>query len=172
MRILGFPSRRSQGPSLPHSFSSPLHGPWCRQRWWEQCSQTAKQKMRFLENMVRRIKLHSLLMFAQKHFQWSTWREGSSLAVQDSISFTPTSKRGLITPHLLSLPLSSTTILPERWSSTNSNSPMYPAVKRIASSVTVSSQQPYHIKILSMKSRHIYDEWYETYRAFAWRWGT
>lgn len=56
----------------------------------------------------------------------STCLDGRSLAVQGSISLTPTSKRGLITPHLLSLPFSSTTILPDLWSSTNSNSPMYP----------------------------------------------
>ncbi|GIL72280.1 hypothetical protein Vretifemale_2658 [Volvox reticuliferus] len=31
-----------------------------------------------------------------------------------------------MTPHLLSRPFSSTTILPARWSSTYSNSPMYP----------------------------------------------
>lgn len=39
---------------------------------------------------------------------------------------TPTSKRGLITPHLFSLPFNSTTIFPALWSSTYSNSPMYP----------------------------------------------
>lgn len=55
-----------------------------------------------------------------------TCLEGSSLAVHPSISLTPTSKRGLMTPHLFSLPFNSTTIFPDLWSSTNSNSPMYP----------------------------------------------
>ena len=62
-----------------------------------------------------------------------TWREGRSLAVHPSISLTPTSKRGLMTPHLFSLPFNSTTILPDLWSSTYSNSPMYPTIKRTES---------------------------------------
>lgn len=59
-----------------------------------------------------------------------TCREGSNLAVHPSMSLTPTSKRGLITPHLFSLPFSSTTIFPDLWSSTYSNSPMYPADRK------------------------------------------
>lgn len=61
-----------------------------------------------------------------------TCLEGSNLAVQPSISLTPTSKRGLMTPHLLSLPFSSTTIFPDLWSSTNSNSPMYPKTMKFS----------------------------------------
>ncbi|KAF5809789.1 hypothetical protein HanXRQr2_Chr04g0161531 [Helianthus annuus] len=53
-----------------------------------------------------------------------TCLEGRSLAVQGSISFTPTSKRGLMTPHLFKRPFSSTTIFPDLWSSTYSNSPI------------------------------------------------
>merc|ERR1719184_266246 len=36
------------------------------------------------------------------------------------------SNLGEMTPHLLSLPVRFTTILPDLWSSTTSNSPMYP----------------------------------------------
>uniref|UniRef100_A0A2P2KEZ1 Uncharacterized protein n=1 Tax=Rhizophora mucronata TaxID=61149 RepID=A0A2P2KEZ1_RHIMU len=41
-----------------------------------------------------------------------TCLEGSSLAVQLSMSLMPRSKRGLMTPHLFNLPFSSTTIFP------------------------------------------------------------
>ena len=45
------------------------------------------------------------------------------------ISFTVVlqSKRGEMTPHLFMRPVSWTTIFPERWSSSTSNSPIYPA---------------------------------------------
>lgn len=53
-----------------------------------------------------------------------TWREGSRVEIHFSMSSTGTSRRGEMTPHLLRRPLSSTTILPERRSSTISNSLM------------------------------------------------
>ena len=51
-------------------------------------------------------------------------RDGRRLLAHCSISLRATSNRGLMTPHLLSRPLRKTTILPARWSSTISNSPI------------------------------------------------
>ena len=55
-----------------------------------------------------------------------TWREGSRRPTQASMSRAAMSKRGEMAPVLFRRPTSSTTILPLRWLSTNSNSPMYP----------------------------------------------
>ena len=52
------------------------------------------------------------------------WREGKRLLTHFSISTILMLKRGEMTPHLFNLPLSWITILPERWSSMISNSPM------------------------------------------------
>ena len=57
--------------------------------------------------------------------------EGSRFLAHFSISFSDTSNRGLITEHLLSRPFKNTTTFPPRWSSTISNSPMYPTSKSI-----------------------------------------
>lgn len=54
------------------------------------------------------------------------WRDGKRLFVHFSMSLIGTSNRGEMTPHLLRRPVRFTTTLPERWSSTISNSPMYP----------------------------------------------
>lgn len=50
--------------------------------------------------------------------------EGRRLVVHFSMALILTSKRGEMTPHLMSRPVRLTTILPARWSSTISNSPM------------------------------------------------
>merc|ERR1719281_1203749 len=52
--------------------------------------------------------------------------EGSRLLVHFSMSLMATSNLGEMTPHLFSLPVKLMTILPALWSSTISNSPMYP----------------------------------------------
>merc|ERR1719434_89987 len=52
--------------------------------------------------------------------------EGSRLLVHFSISLMATSNLGEMTPHLFNLPVRLMTILPALWSSTTSNSPMYP----------------------------------------------
>merc|ERR1719281_673148 len=52
--------------------------------------------------------------------------EGRRLLVHFSISLMPMSNLGEITPHLLRRPVRLMTILPALWSSTTSNSPMYP----------------------------------------------
>lgn len=46
------------------------------------------------------------------------------------LTLTPTSNRGEMTPVLLMRPISSTMILPDRWSSTTSNSPIYPGIEK------------------------------------------
>merc|ERR1719222_328796 len=51
---------------------------------------------------------------------------GRRLLVHFSMSLMATSNLGEMTPHLLSLPVRLMTILPALWSSTTSNSPMYP----------------------------------------------
>merc|ERR1719222_41379 len=51
---------------------------------------------------------------------------GRRLFVHFSMSLMATSNLGEMTPHLLSLPVRLMTILPALWSSTTSNSPMYP----------------------------------------------
>lgn len=57
---------------------------------------------------------------------YPNWRDGNKLFVHFSICVIGTSKRGEITPHLFSLPVKFTTIFPLLWSSTISNSPIYP----------------------------------------------
>ena len=61
--------------------------------------------------------------------------EGSRLLAHFSISLRATSNLGLMTPHLLSRPLRKTTIFPALWSSTISNSPMYPVQRYIKLSI-------------------------------------
>lgn len=61
------------------------------------------------------------------HLSYAThpnWRDGNKLLVHFSMSLIGTSNRGEITPHLLRRPVKLTTTLPERWSSTISNSPI------------------------------------------------
>ena len=52
--------------------------------------------------------------------------EGKRLPTTFSYSVTLTSNLGEITPHLFNLPINSTIILFDLWSSTISNSPIYP----------------------------------------------
>ena len=57
---------------------------------------------------------------------WPNCRDGRRLVIHLLICPTGTSKRGEMTPHLLMRPVRLMTILLPRWSSTISNSPMYP----------------------------------------------
>lgn len=66
--------------------------------------------------------------------------DGSRL-VHRSISLIGTSKRGEMTPHLFNLPVRLTTILPALWSSTISNSPMYPCFIITVKNLTITFEQ-------------------------------
>lgn len=57
---------------------------------------------------------------------YPNWRDGSKSFVHFSICVIGTSNLGEMTPHLFNLPVRFTTILPDLWSSTISNSPIYP----------------------------------------------
>lgn len=66
--------------------------------------------------------------------------DGSRL-VHLSMSLMGTSNRGEMTPHLFSLPVRFTTILPALWSSTISNSPMYPCFIITVKNLTITFEQ-------------------------------
>lgn len=59
-------------------------------------------------------------------FSHPNWRDGRRVLVHFSMSKMGTSNRGLMIPALFNLPVRLTTTLPALWSSTTSNSPMYP----------------------------------------------
>ncbi len=90
---------------------------------WPNCADTREREVRRNQGLLLLLLL--LLLLRGIHGRRGlTWRDGSRVETHLSTSTSGTSKRGLMAEHLFRRPFSSTTILPERWSSTISNSPM------------------------------------------------
>merc|ERR1719370_2518240 len=67
--------------------------------------------------------------------------DGRRLLVHFSMSPMPMSNLGEMTPHLLRRPVRFTTIFPDLWSSTTSNSPMYPCFIMTVRNLTTTFEQ-------------------------------